>query len=125
METVLSALVGLFFAVSIYLMLSKHVIRILLGIAIFGNAVNLLIFTAGRIQRAAPPIIPNGFETPPGPVTNPMPQALILTAIVISFSFFAFLLVLAYRAYQEIGTDDTDGMRVAEPEGEPLPPMGY
>ncbi|MEP9370990.1 Na+/H+ antiporter subunit C [Mesorhizobium sp. KR1-2] len=125
MEMVLSILVGLFFAVGIYLMLSKHVIRILLGIAIFGNAVNLLIFTAGRIERTAPPIIPHGLETIVGPVANPLPQALILTAIVISFSFFAFLLVLAYRAYQEIGTDDTDGMRVAEPKGEPLPPLGY
>ena len=61
----------------------------------------------------------------PGPAANPLPQALILTAIVISFSFFAFVLVLAYRAYQEIGIDDTDGMRVAEPESESLPPMGY
>ncbi|MEP9397172.1 Na+/H+ antiporter subunit C [Mesorhizobium sp. KR2-14] len=125
MEAALSILVGLFFAVGIYLMLSKHVIRILLGVAIFGNAVNLLIFTAGRIQRGGPPIIPEGLETTVGQVANPLPQALILTAIVISFSFFAFLMVLAYRAYQEIGTDDTDGMRVAEPEGEPLPPLGY
>lgn len=125
METALSALVGLFFAVAVYLMLSKHIIRILLGIAVFGNAVNLLIFTSGRILREAPPIIPVGFDTPQGAVANPLPQALILTAIVISFSFFAFLLVLAYRAYQEIGTDDTDGMRVAEPEGEDLPPLGY
>jgi multicomponent Na+:H+ antiporter subunit C len=125
MEVALSALVGIFFAVAIYLMLSKHIIRILLGVAIFGNAVNLLIFTAGRILREVPPIIPEGFDTPTSAVANPLPQALILTAIVISFSFFAFLMVLAYRAYQEIGTDETDGMRVAEPEGESLPPMGY
>ena len=51
METALSALVGVFFAVSIYLMLSKHMIRILLGVAILGNGVNLLIFTAGRLVR--------------------------------------------------------------------------
>ena len=125
METVFSALVGLFFAVGIYLILSKHIIRILLGIAIFGNAVNLLIFTSGRITREVAPIIPNGFDLLPGPAANPLPQALILTAIVISFSFFAFVLVLAYRAYQEIGVDDTDGMRVAEPESDSLPPMGY
>jgi multicomponent Na+:H+ antiporter subunit C len=125
METVFSALVGVFFGVAVYLMLSKHVIRILLGIAIFGNAVNLLIFTAGRLTRKTPAIIPAGQETIAGPVANALPQALILTAIVISFSFFAFLLVLAYRAYQELGTDDTDGMRVAEPAGEPLPPLGY
>lgn len=125
MEAAFSVLVGLFFAVGIYLMLSKHVIRIVLGIALFGNAVNLLIFTAGRLTREAVPIIPAGLETTVGQVANPLPQALILTAIVISFSFFAFVLVLAYRAYEQIGTDDTDGMRVAEPEGEGLPPLGY
>ena len=125
METVFSGLVGLFFAVGIYLMLSEHIVRILLGVAIFGNAVNLLIFTAGRIYREIPPIIPAALDAPAGPTANPLPQALILTAIVISFSFFAFLLVLAFRAYQEMGTDDTNEMRLAEPENEALPPMGY
>ena len=56
---------------------------------------------------------------------NPLPQALILTAIVISFSFFAFLLVLGYRAYQDLGTDDTDEMHLAEPETAEAPPHGY
>ncbi|WP_028033323.1 Na+/H+ antiporter subunit C [Chelativorans sp. J32] len=125
MEAILAVTVGIFFAVSIYLMLSKHIIRILLGVAIFGNAVNLTIFTTGRVVREVPPIIPEGVTVPPGITANPLPQALILTAIVISFSFFAFLLVLAFRTYQELGTDDTDGMRVAEPKGEELPPLGY
>jgi multicomponent Na+:H+ antiporter subunit C len=87
--------------------------------------VNLLIFTAGRILREVPPIIPEGLDVPATAVANPLPQALILTAIVISFSFFAFLLVLAYRAYQELGTDEAGSMRVAEPAGEGVPPMGY
>ncbi len=125
METALTALVGLFYVVAIYLMLSRHIIRVLLGIAIFGNAVNMTIFTAGRIMREVPPIIPEGMSTLDGVTANPLPQALILTAIVISFSFFAFLLVLAYRAFQELGTDNTDEMRIAEPEGEGLPPLGY
>lgn len=125
MEAVLAILVGVFFAVGIYLMLSRHIIRILLGIVIFGNAVNLTIFIAGRIVREVPPIIPVGHEVPDTITANPLPQALILTAIVISFSLFAFLLVLAFRAYQDLGTDDTDGMRIAEPEGEDLPPLGY
>lgn len=125
METAFSILVGIFFAVAIYLMLSRHIIRILLGVAILGNGVNLLIFTAGRITREVPPIIADGLLMPDRAVANPLPQALILTAIVISFSFFAFLLVLAYRAYQELSTDDTNDMRVAEPKGEGLPPLGY
>ncbi|AMS43617.1 Na+/H+ antiporter subunit C [Aminobacter sp. NyZ550] len=125
MEAVFAILVGLFFAAGIYLMLSRHIIRILLGVVLFGNAVNLLIFTNGRIIREVPPIIAEGLDVPAGAVANPLPQALILTAIVISFCFFCFLLVLAYRAYQEIGTDDTDSMRVAEPVDDGLPPMGY
>ncbi|WP_336057814.1 Na+/H+ antiporter subunit C [Nitratireductor sp. CH_MIT9313-5] len=125
MEAVLAITVGIFFAVGIYLILSKHIIRILLGVTIFGNAVNLTIFTAGRVVREVPPIIPVELDVPASITANPLPQALILTAIVISFSFFAFLLVLAFRAYQELGTDDTDGMRVAEPEREELPPLGY
>lgn len=125
MEAALSVTVAIFFAVSIYLLLSKHIIRILLGVAIFSNAVNLTIFTAGRVVREVPPIIPEGMEVPPFEIANPLPQALILTAIVISFSIFAFLLVLAFRAYQELGTDDTEGMRLAEPKGEEPPPLGY
>jgi len=125
METVFSVLVALFFGVGIYLILSRHVIRIVLGIAIFGNAVNLLIFTSGRITRERAPIIPGHLDQLPGPAANPLPQALILTAIVISFSFFAFVLVLAYRAYQEMGVDDTAGMRISEPRDDALPPMGY
>ena len=125
MEAALAFVVSVFFAVAIYLMLSKHIIRILLGVSIFGNAVNLSIFTAGRLMREVPPIIPEALQTPDSAIANPLPQALVLTAIVISFSLFAFLLVLAFRAYQELGTDDTDGMRVAAPEGEPLPPLGY
>jgi multicomponent Na+:H+ antiporter subunit C len=125
METVFAALVGLFFAAATYLLLSKKIVRILLGIALLGNAVNLLIFTAGRLVREAPPIIAPDAEVPSGLVANALPQALILTAIVISFSFFAFLLVLAFRAYQDLGTDDTDAMRVAEPVAHHGPPEGY
>ena len=125
METALSFTVAIFFAVSIYLMLSKHIIRIVIGVAILSNAVNLMFFTAGRVVREVPPIIPEDAYVPLTQTANPLPQALILTAIVIAFSFFAFLLVLAYRAYQSLGTDDTDEMRLAEPKGEGLPPLGY
>ena len=100
-------------------------IRILLGVAVLGNAVNLLLFTSGRLTREVPPIIGAGMDTLPADTANPLPQALILTAIVISFSFFCFLLVLTWRAFQELKTDDTDEMRKAEPVHEPLPPLGY
>ena len=125
MEGLMSIVVGIFFTVAVYLMLSRHIIRILLGIAILGNAVNLLLFISGRVTREVPPIIGQGLDTLPAGAANPLPQALILTAIVISFSFFAFLLVLAYRTYQELKTDDTHLMRLAEPEDTPPPPLGY
>jgi multicomponent Na+:H+ antiporter subunit C len=127
MEAVFAILVGLFFAAGIYLMLSRHIIRILLGVVLFGNAVNLLIFTAGRHgPRGAAGHPRGGLDgAARGAVANPLPQALILTAIVISFSFLTFLLVLAYRAYQELGTDDTDEHACSpSPSPSRLPPMG-
>lgn len=125
MEVAFSAFVGIFFAVAVYLLLSKHIIRIMLGVAILSNGVNLLIFTAGRLTREVPPIIPRDLPFPTEMTANPLPQALVLTAIVIAFSFFAFLLVLTYRAYQELGTDNTEEMRVAEPADDDMPPVGY
>lgn len=124
-ETAFAGLVGAFFTVAVYLILSKHTIRIMLGVVVLGNATNLLIFVAGRLTREVPPVIPADLYVPEIATANPLPQALVLTAIVISFSFFAFLIVLAWRAYQDLGTDNTDQMRVAEPEGEPLPPLSY
>ncbi len=125
MDYVLAALVGCFVALGVYLLLSRSVIRMLLGMTILGNGVNLLIFTAGRLTREVAPIVPPGLEQPDGPIANPLPQALILTAIVIGFAMFSFLLVLAFRAYQTLDADNTDTMRVAEPVDEPNPPLSY
>jgi len=125
METAFAGFVGLLFATSLYLMMSTKTIRILIGIGILGNAVNLLIFTAGRLTREIPPVMAPDSYAPPAGAANALPQALILTAIVISFSFFAFLLVLAFRAYQDLGTDDTGAMRVAEATDPAGPPQGY
>ena len=125
MDYVLAALVGCFVALGVYLLLSRSVIRMLLGLVVLGNGVNLLIFTAGRLTREIAPIVPPGLEQPAGPIANPLPQALILTAIVIGFAMFSFLLVLAFRAYQSLDADNTDTMRVAEPVDEPNPPLSY
>ena len=125
MDYVLAALVGCFVALGVYLLLSRSVIRMLLGLVVFGNGINLLIFTAGRLTREIAPIVPAGLEQPAGPIANPLPQALILTAIVIGFAMFSFLLVLAFRAYQSLDADNTDTMRVAEPVDQPNPPLSY
>lgn len=125
METGLALLVGLFVAAGVYLLLSRALIRIILGFVLLGNGVNLLILTAGRLTREVPPIVPAGLAVPPEAIANPLPHALILTAIVIGFAMFTFLMVLAYRAYQALDADDTDTMRLAEPKGGPQPPLSY
>lgn len=125
MDHAVAALSGLFFTAAIYLLLSRSLIRMLLGLTLLGNAVNLLILVAGRLTRFTPPIALNGAAAPLADAANPLPQALILTAIVIGFAMFSFLLVLGYRAYQALDADNTDHMRVAEPRGGPRPPMSY
>jgi multicomponent Na+:H+ antiporter subunit C len=125
MDYVMAILVGIFIATGIYLLLSRSVIRMLIGMTILGNGVNLTILTAGRLTREAAPIVPPGLYGPEGPIANPLPQALILTAIVIGFSMFSFLLVLSLRAYQKLDADNTDTMRLAEPERSPQPPLSY
>lgn len=125
MEFAIAILVGLFVAVGVYFLLSRSIIRMLLGLTVLGNGVNLLIFTGGRLTREEAPIVPAGAEQIQGVVANPLPQALILTAIVIGFAMFSFLLVLAFRAYQSLDADNTDTMRLAEPEDGCRPPLSY
>lgn len=118
METPLALLIGLLAGIATWLMLSRNLVRLLLGFGMLGNAVNLLIFTSGRLTRDVPPIVPEGAEALAGAYANPLPQALVLTAIVIGFGLLAFALVLAWQAYVRLGTIRTDEMRVAEPAEE-------
>ena len=112
METAFAVLTGVLVAASIYLMLGRHLVRFVFGLAVAANAVNLLIFTAGRLGSQRPPLISPGSTAQ---MANALPQALILTAIVIGFALLAFVFVLFYRAYQALNTADTRRMRVAEP----------
>lgn len=108
MEVVLAIVVGGIFAAGIYMMLRRSVVKLVIGLALIGHAANLIIFTAGGLTRAIPALVPEGETQPPVGHADPLPQALILTAIVISFSVTAFAIVLVARAYQAIGDDDTD-----------------
>ncbi len=114
MEVMLSLLIGVLVAAAVYLMLARNVLRFLFGLILISNAANLAIFASGRLGDS-PPLIPEGFDAPVGVAANALPQALVLTAIVIGFGLFAFALVLAFRAYDALGTLDSDEMRVAEP----------
>ncbi len=117
METLLAGLVGLLFAAAIYLMLSGVLVRFVFGFVLIGNAINLLIFAAGRMAHTRPPLIPDGQAALTAPAANALPQALILTAIVIGFAMITFLLVLLYRTYSQTGTLDADDDAFLEETG--------
>jgi multicomponent Na+:H+ antiporter subunit C len=117
-NAVFAILVGLFLAGSVYLLLSRSLVRLILGLVIFGNAINLLIFVAGRLTPGNPPILGTGGEPP----ANPLPQALILTAIVIGFGLVTFMIILVWRALDAFGADDSHALRRAEPAPPPISP---
>ncbi|MDF1521640.1 MAG: NADH-quinone oxidoreductase subunit K [Trueperaceae bacterium] len=117
MEVVLALVVGVIIAGALYLVMQRNLLRFVFGLILLSGGVNLLLFTAGRPIRGAPPLVPYGLSEPAGAVANALPQALILTAIVIGFGLTAFALVLLLRAYERLGTLSTDELtaRVAEP----------
>jgi multicomponent Na+:H+ antiporter subunit C len=114
METVLAVLSGTMIAGSVYLMLDRNLVRFIFGLVLASNAVNLLIFAAGRPHTGGPPLIPEGAPIPTAAMANSLPQALILTAIVIGFALLVFVFILFYRAYEKLGSIDTEVMTEAE-----------
>ncbi len=121
METVLAVLIGWLIAISVYLMLSRSFVRYLFGLIVLSSAANLVILAAGRLTKGKPAIVPPGLAAPPEAIANALPQALVLTAIVIGFGLIAFAFVLAFRAGEQLGSIDTDAMREAEPADDPAP----
>jgi multisubunit Na+/H+ antiporter MnhC subunit len=121
MEPLLALLFGVLLGAAVYLMLSRSLIRVVIGLIVLGNAANLGIFAAGRILGFSPPLVPAGMDVLPPGSANPLPQALVLTAIVISFGLTAFILVLAWASYRSLRTLDSEEMRLAEPPGLPAP----
>jgi multicomponent Na+:H+ antiporter subunit C len=117
-----AGLTAALFASSVYLLLSPSILRLVLGVFVLSNATHLLIFVAGRLTEGAPPLLHADRRDVVGAMADPVPQALILTAIVIGFALLVFLMVLAYRAYARFGTIDTDVLTAAEPEPGPALP---
>lgn len=119
MELFLALGTGLVFAAALLSLLRRNFLRIVIGFMLISNAINLVIFTVGRLTRGAPPIIHGGHGDGHGAhdaaahaieAANPLPQALILTAIVISFGITAFTFSLAYRVHKTMGNLDTDAL---------------
>ncbi len=111
MELLMAIVIGFLYAAGVFLMQRRNMVKFLVGLALLSHGANLLIFTAGGFTRGSPPIIPEDADVAPILHADPLPQALILTAIVISFAVLAFALILFLRAYQTTGTDDLHDLR--------------
>ncbi|MDO3410224.1 Na(+)/H(+) antiporter subunit C [Saccharibacillus sp. CPCC 101409] len=107
MEVIAAVVVGILFAVGIYLILTQDLLRIVLGTSLMTHAVHLLLMAMAGLKGGAAPLLDRGKEE----FADPLPQALILTSIVINFGITAFFLVLSYRAYQKLDTTDMDQLR--------------
>lgn len=106
--------VGSLYTFGFYLLMRRSMIQLLFGLLLLGNGTNLLIFTAGDLVQAKPPLVELGEYVPAEGSADPLPQALILTAIVISFAVTAFLAVLLSRVYEMAKTDDLHQLRTTE-----------
>ncbi|MCG1010086.1 Na(+)/H(+) antiporter subunit C [Salinicoccus sp. ID82-1] len=107
MEIVIIILAGILIGAAVYLMLSKSLIRIIIGTAIMSHGVHLMLLTMGRLKRGSIPVLDEEVSN----YSDPLPQALILTAIVIAFALTAYTLVLALRSYRELDTDNVEEMK--------------
>ncbi|MDQ7819156.1 MAG: Na+/H+ antiporter subunit C [Armatimonadota bacterium] len=114
METPLGLVIGGLYAVGLYLMLRRSIVKLLIGLAVLTNAANLLIFTAAGVTRGRPPLVPPGQAQLSSPYADPLPQAMILTAIVIGFGVLAFAVVLVHRVVQVVRSDDLDSMKTTD-----------
>lgn len=110
MEIMMSILIGFLFMAAVYLILSRSLIRIIIGTGLLSHGTHLLLLTMGGLGGKSAPVLADGVTD----YADPLPQALILTAIVIAFGVTAFSLVLAYRTYKVVGTDNMELMKGTE-----------
>lgn len=103
MEALISTAIAILTACGVFLLLRARTFPLILGLTLLSYAVNLFLFASGRLQMNAPPLIRDGAS-----YTDPLPQALVLTAIVIGFGMTAYLVMLALRALNESGDDHVD-----------------
>ena len=117
MEWVGAVTAGIMAGLGIWMLLDRHLMRVVLGVAVFANAINLAVLTAGRFSGSQPAFVAAGAGAMD--VANPLPQALVLTAIVIGFALFVFALSVLKRTHELHGDKDTD--RVTAVVEEPAP----
>jgi multicomponent Na+:H+ antiporter subunit C len=118
-SVLLAFVAAVLFGAGLYLALSRNVLRLVFGLSMLTTSVNLALFQAGRIRSAQPPLIAEGADRL-GESADPVPQALVLTAIVIGFALTVMLAVLAMRVWRGHGTLASDEIRSAERLGDPF-----
>lgn len=109
MEIVLALAIGVLTGSGVWLILRPRTFQVIIGLSLISYAVNLFIYATGRLRVDAPPIVEAGAAVDPSQVADPLPQALVLTAIVISFAMTALLLVVLLASRGLTGTDHVDG----------------
>jgi multicomponent K+:H+ antiporter subunit C len=114
MEALIALVIGVLTACGVFLALRGHTFPVVLGLTLMSYAVNLFLFVMGRLAIGVPPVISDAAAA----YTDPLPQALVLTAIVISFGMTAFVIVLALKARAELGNDHVDGLQREEDRNE-------
>jgi multicomponent Na+:H+ antiporter subunit C len=115
MSLLLALVISLTVAAGVLLLLARDLFRLIIGLAVLGSAVNLMVFMASRPGSLVPPVIEAGARKLPAAAANPLPQALVLTAIVIGFALLCFALVLGAWLARDQGEDDPDELRATEP----------
>lgn len=121
MDFLFAILVGALVAGAVYLLLDRNLIRILFGLALLAGAANLTVFAGGRVIGLSPPVIAPGAVAASETAANALPQALVLTAIVIGMGLMIFFLTLAWRVFAAFRTLDTDALGAAETGTRPSP----
>ncbi len=114
MDEILPFVVGILYAASLYLMLQRNFVKLIIGLIMMGHSTNLFLFSVSRLTRGAPALVDGDAEKLTGIFADPVPQALILTAIVIGFGIQAFAIVLIKRNYDVAGTDDMDKLNTTD-----------
>jgi multicomponent Na+:H+ antiporter subunit C len=116
MEILLVIIIGLLHAGGLYMLLRRSMFKMIIGLILLGNGANLLIFLLGRLVKGKPPVIEDGMKVFADLYADPVPQALVLTAIVIGFGLQSFAIILIKRVYNVLNTDDMDELNSTDEE---------
>lgn len=116
METLMAILSGFLVAAGIFCLLQRSMVKLVVGVMLLGQAANLIILTSAGLNSSNPAIIAEGEKVITGSYADPLPQAIVLTAIVIGFGFTAFLLALLHRTYKTLNTDDIEKLKNTDTE---------